>query len=44
MLRVCSMNGEERNACGIFVGEPERNRPLRNPRTGRIISKIVLEK
>jgi hypothetical protein len=24
--------GEKRNACGIFVGKPERKRPLGRPR------------
>jgi hypothetical protein len=28
MCRVCSTNGEKRNACRIFVGELEGNRPL----------------
>jgi hypothetical protein len=28
MGRVCSTNGEKRNACMIFVGMPEGKRPL----------------
>jgi hypothetical protein len=28
MGRACSMNGEERNAYRIFVGNPEGKRPL----------------
>jgi hypothetical protein len=29
---ACSMNGEKRNACRIFVGKIEEKRPLERPR------------
>jgi hypothetical protein len=32
MGRVCSTNGEKRNAYRILVGNPEGKRPLRRPR------------
>jgi hypothetical protein len=32
MGRACSTNGEKRNACKIFVGNPEGKRPLGRPR------------
>jgi hypothetical protein len=32
MGRVCSTNGEKRNAYRIFVGNPEGKRPLGGPR------------
>jgi hypothetical protein len=31
MGRVCSTNGEDRNACRILVGKPEGKRPLGRP-------------
>jgi hypothetical protein len=32
MGRACSVKGEKRNACSIFIGNPERKRPLGRPR------------
>jgi hypothetical protein len=32
MGRICSTHGAKRNACRIFVGNPERKRPLRRTR------------
>jgi hypothetical protein len=32
MGRPCSTRGEKRNACGISVGKPERNKLLGRPR------------
>jgi hypothetical protein len=32
MGRVCSTNGEKMNAYRIFMGSPERKRPLGRPR------------
>jgi hypothetical protein len=32
MGRVCSTNGDKRNAYGILVGKPEGNGPLGRPR------------
>jgi hypothetical protein len=32
MGRACSTYGEKRNAYNIFVGKPERKRPLGKPR------------
>jgi hypothetical protein len=32
MGRVCSTRGEERNACRMLAGKPERKRPLGRPR------------
>jgi hypothetical protein len=32
MDRICSKNGEKRNACRILVRKPEVRRPLRRPR------------
>jgi hypothetical protein len=32
MSRTCSTNGKERNSCRIFVGKPERKRPVGRPR------------
>jgi hypothetical protein len=34
MDRVCSTNGEKRNAYKILVGKPEEKRPLGRPRRG----------
>jgi hypothetical protein len=34
MSRVCSRNGEKRNAYRILVGKPKRKRPLGIPRLG----------
>jgi hypothetical protein len=31
MYRVCSTNGEKRNAYRLLVGKPEGNRPLGRP-------------
>jgi hypothetical protein len=32
LSRVCSMNGEKKNAYRLLVGKPERKRPLGRPR------------
>jgi hypothetical protein len=32
MGRACSTNGEKRNAYRIFMGKPEKKRPLGRPR------------
>jgi hypothetical protein len=42
MGRACSMNREERNAYGIFVGKPERKRQLGRPRR-RLVGNIKMD-
>jgi hypothetical protein len=42
MVRACSTNGAERNACRILVGKPERKRPPGRPRY-RWVDNIKIE-
>jgi hypothetical protein len=38
---ACSTNGEKRNAYRLFVGKPERKRPLGRPRR-RWVDNIIM--
>jgi hypothetical protein len=42
MGRICSTNGEKRNACRILVGNPEGMRPLGRP-SRRSVDKIKMD-
>jgi hypothetical protein len=44
MDRICSKNGEKRNAYRLLVGKPEGNIPLGRPRCMWVGNKIDLKR